>query len=178
MLQDEGFKLNPYDKCVAIMDINVKQCTIVWHVDDCLAIHVEQTGLDKLGATMIKHFQPMDITTGDIHDFLGMKIILTKDRKVKIDMTAKVGKLIEEFEADEQLPQLDNYKTEEFHTMTAKLLYVMKQARSDMETTVSFLIRRVSNSNTGDWDTLLRALGWLKRTKDDIRIIGAQSPTD
>ena len=130
-LQDEGFKLNPYDKCVANKDINGKQCTIVWHVDDCLANHVEQTVLDNLGATMIKHFGPMDITTGDTHDFLGMKITLTKDRKVKIDMTAQVGKLIEEFEAgneltlrevssptnkkfftvDEQLPQLDNYKT-------------------------------------------------------------------
>eukprot|EP00957_Ditylum_brightwellii_P118415 9031630-Ditylum_brightwellii.AAC.1 len=47
-----------------------------------------------------------------------------------------------------------------------------------METTVSFLMRRVSNSNAGDWDKLLRALGWLKRRKADIRIIGAQSLTD
>eukprot|EP00957_Ditylum_brightwellii_P062855 4768631-Ditylum_brightwellii.AAC.1 len=38
-------------------------------------------------------------------------------------------------------------------------------------------MRRVSNSNTGDWDKLLRALGWLKRMEDDIRIIGAQSLT-
>eukprot|EP00957_Ditylum_brightwellii_P182847 13928078-Ditylum_brightwellii.AAC.1 len=47
-----------------------------------------------------------------------------------------------------------------------------------METTVSFLMKRVSNSNAGDWDKLLRALGRLKRTKGDIRIIGAQSLTD
>eukprot|EP00957_Ditylum_brightwellii_P028675 2165991-Ditylum_brightwellii.AAC.1 len=71
-------------------------------------------------------------------------------------MTTHVGKLIEEFGADneltlrevsspankklftvdELLPQLDNYKTEEFHTMTVKLLSVMKWARPDLETTV------------------------------------------
>eukprot|EP00957_Ditylum_brightwellii_P176549 13445700-Ditylum_brightwellii.AAC.1 len=39
-------------------------------------------------------------------------------------------------------------------------------------------MRRVSNSNAGDWDKLLRALGWLKKTKHDIRIIGAESLTD
>eukprot|EP00957_Ditylum_brightwellii_P129310 9864544-Ditylum_brightwellii.AAC.1 len=60
---------------------------------------------------------------------------------------------------DEQLPQLDNYKIQEFHTTMAKLLYVMKKARPAMETTVSFLMKRVSNSNAGDWETLLRALG-------------------
>eukprot|EP00957_Ditylum_brightwellii_P146578 11158825-Ditylum_brightwellii.AAC.1 len=77
------------------------------NVDDCLATHLEHTVLDNLGATMmkhlgatmIKHFGPTDITTRDTHDFLGMKIILTKDRKDKIDMTTQVGKLIEEFEA-------------------------------------------------------------------------------
>eukprot|EP00957_Ditylum_brightwellii_P048711 3695906-Ditylum_brightwellii.AAC.1 len=54
----------------------------------------------------------------------------------------------------------------------------MKRARPDLETTVSFLLRRVSNSNAGDRDKLLRALGWLKRTKSDIRVIGAQSLTN
>ena len=39
-------------------------------------------------------------------------------------------------------------------------------------------MRRVSKSNTGDWDKLLRALGWLKRTKNDIRVIGAESLQD
>eukprot|EP00957_Ditylum_brightwellii_P169848 12927765-Ditylum_brightwellii.AAC.1 len=39
-------------------------------------------------------------------------------------------------------------------------------------------MRRVLNSNTGDWDKLLRALGWLKKKKHDIRVVGAQSLTD
>jgi hypothetical protein len=33
-LEKEGFKINPYDRCVANKTINGKQCTIVWYVDD------------------------------------------------------------------------------------------------------------------------------------------------
>ena len=39
-LKDIGFELNPYDLCVANKDINGKQCTIVWHVDDNKISHV------------------------------------------------------------------------------------------------------------------------------------------
>ena len=33
-LEKLGFKINPYDKCVANKEINGKQCTIVFYVDD------------------------------------------------------------------------------------------------------------------------------------------------
>ena len=36
-----GFKLNPYDPCVANKTINGKQVTLVWHVDNIQASHVE-----------------------------------------------------------------------------------------------------------------------------------------
>ena len=34
-----GFKLNPYDRCVANKEINGKQCTIIWYVDDLKISH-------------------------------------------------------------------------------------------------------------------------------------------
>ena len=34
ILKDDGFDLNPYDKCVANKIIDGKQCTVAWHVDD------------------------------------------------------------------------------------------------------------------------------------------------
>jgi hypothetical protein len=40
-LQDYGFVLNPYDPCAANCDINGKQCTIVWYVDDNKISHVD-----------------------------------------------------------------------------------------------------------------------------------------
>ena len=39
-LQEWGFVLNPYDKCVANKMIDGSQCTIVWHVDDLKISHV------------------------------------------------------------------------------------------------------------------------------------------
>ena len=36
-----GIELNPYDPCVANKTINGKQLTLVWHVDDIKASHVE-----------------------------------------------------------------------------------------------------------------------------------------
>ena len=39
-LASMGFELNPYDPCVANKMINGKQMTIVWHVDDLKASHI------------------------------------------------------------------------------------------------------------------------------------------
>ena len=36
-----GFELNPYYPCVSNKTINGKQLTLVWHVDDIKASHVE-----------------------------------------------------------------------------------------------------------------------------------------
>ena len=33
-LEHFGFKLNPYDRCIANKTVNGEQCTICWHVDD------------------------------------------------------------------------------------------------------------------------------------------------
>lgn len=38
-LEGIGFQLNPYDPCVAIVDINGLQCTICWYVDDTKISH-------------------------------------------------------------------------------------------------------------------------------------------
>ena len=40
-LTEWGFKLNEYYKCVANKTINVKQCTILWHVDDLKISHAD-----------------------------------------------------------------------------------------------------------------------------------------
>jgi hypothetical protein len=38
-LQEWGFKINPYDFCVANKTVDGEQCTIVWHVDDLKILH-------------------------------------------------------------------------------------------------------------------------------------------
>ena len=40
-LERVGFKINPYDPCVANKMINGKQMTVIWHVDDLKVSHVD-----------------------------------------------------------------------------------------------------------------------------------------
>ena len=39
-LEENGYRVNPYDPCVANKMIEGKQHTIMWHVDDLMASHV------------------------------------------------------------------------------------------------------------------------------------------
>ena len=41
-LKETGFELNPYDLCVANANINGKQCTLCWYVDDNKIGHKDQ----------------------------------------------------------------------------------------------------------------------------------------
>ena len=54
----------------------------------------------------------------------------------------------------------------------------MKRGRPDIETTVSFLMKRLSKSETDDWMKLRRLIGFIQRTIDEIRVIGATSLTE
>ena len=46
-LEELGFKVNPYDICVANKWINGKQFTVLWHVDDLKISHKDKTEVDK-----------------------------------------------------------------------------------------------------------------------------------
>jgi len=48
---------------------------------------------------------------------------------------------------DGESDELGKDRSEFFHSVTAKLLFIMKRARPDIETTISYLMTRVSKSN-------------------------------
>ena len=81
-----GFMLNPYDKCIANKDVNGKQMTISWHVDDCIVSHENKAVLDEFGKRMVKEFGEMEITSGNYHDFLGIKFGINQDKTRSVDM--------------------------------------------------------------------------------------------
>ena len=68
-LENMGFKINPYDKCVANKWVNGKQLSIAWHVDDCIASHIDESVLDDFARDMINEFGEMEITKGSCHVF-------------------------------------------------------------------------------------------------------------
>ena len=98
-LQEWGFKINPYDWCVANKMINGKQCTIGWHVDDLKISHVDLEVVDDILNKLDKRYgkeAPMFTTRGNIHDYLGMTLDYNIYGKVKITMFESIAKIIEE----------------------------------------------------------------------------------
>ena len=196
-LVKEGYKINPYDRCVANKLINGRQCTLVWYVDDNKISHVDPEVVTEEMKMISEHFGKLTISRGNKHQFLGMDIELDRNNKeVIVSMIDQVEEAInmmdEDLRSDIHTPayrdlfdtydetsqQLDKNKSERFHSITAKLLFIAKRARPDIETAVSYLTTRVSKSNVRDWYKLIRVLSFLKTYKNDKRRIGAKSLKD
>ena len=56
-------------------------------------------------------------------------------------------------------------KKEQFHTTTAKGLYVSKRARPDIQLTIAVLCTRVQNPRRNDWNKLVKLLRFLNGTR-------------
>ena len=78
-----------------------------------------------------------------------------------------------EISEGEDNKRLNEDKSDRFHHIVSKLLYVSKRARLDIDLTIAFLCTRVSKSTEQDWNKLRRLLQYLKGTLDMPRILGA-----
>ena len=82
-----GFTLNPYDCCVANKDVDGKQLTVLWQVDDLKVSHVNPdmvtSFLTQLNNVFGKNAN-ITVTRGKVHDYLGMTLDYTKKGKVKV----------------------------------------------------------------------------------------------
>ena len=161
-LKSLGFHINPYDKCIANKMINGSQCTIVWYVDDVKISLLDPKVVTEMIDVVEKDFGNVKAVRGKEHDYLDMKLIITDDKKVRVDMRDQIKETISAFGevlegtvtspaarhlmmVNEECEKLPSDKQELFHSITAKLLYLEKQARPDIEPTVAFLYTRVSN---------------------------------
>ena len=138
------------------------------------------------------HFGDLKVNRGKTHDFLGMKISFNNDKSISLDMKDQVREAIDTFgeefkgevptaaarslhNVDEKAAELDQELSEKFHSVVAKLLYIAKRARPDIETAVSFLCTRVSKSTVEDYEKLRRVVHYLQSTIEDVRKIGAKN---
>ena len=71
--------------------------------------------------------------------------------------------------------ELGEEKKDKYHSISAKLLRVMKRSRPKLETSVSFLCTRVQDPTEEDWGELRRALNFVKATKDDKMIMSTHN---
>ena len=192
-LEGLGFELNPYDHCIANKIINGEQCTIAWYVDDCKISHVDKKVVDEILKKLEERFGEVTVTRGKKHTYIGMDIDFLSEGRVSIVMKDHLLECIEAFEAtgesidhfavtpaahnlfeiDATSPILSKEQSELYHHIVAKLLFVCKRARLDVQLPIAFMCSRVSCSTKQDWQKLKRTLSYIKGTIDMPRIISA-----
>jgi hypothetical protein len=149
-LKEIGFKVNPYDPCVANRMVKGKQHTITWHVDDLKLSRIDSNVNDKFLAWLQMKYASNKI--GEIkamhrkkHDYLAMTLDFTTQRVLKVAMTSYIKKMVDDFlikfkgkskcpwsenlfKVDETSNKLPQERIKTFHTFVIKEMFLCKQA--------------------------------------------------
>ena len=198
-LVEWGFTINPYDWCVANKQINGQQCTLVWHIDDMKISHADTKIVDDVINRLEQDFgkeAPLTICQGKIHDYLGMTLDFSLPGKVQISMEQYIRNMLSElpedmegtattpaaehlFKINETPTCLNDTDAMFFHHNVAKLLFLCKRARPDLQAAVAFLSTRVKRPDHDDYKKLVRAMKYLQKTitvpltleADDLQLV-------
>ena len=100
-LKEYGFKLNPYDPCVANKMINGKQMAVTWHVDDLKVSHASDLKITRLIVFLGKKYgNKITVKCGNHHDYLGMDLDYTHQGMVKMLMINHIKRIFHDFPED------------------------------------------------------------------------------
>ena len=77
------------------------------------------------------------------------------------------------FKTKTESKQLSKSKNSLYHTYIMKLMFLAKRGRPDILPGISYLSTRVSNPNECDQNKLKKLLNFLKKTKNEKLILGA-----
>ena len=180
-----GFTVNPYDWCVANKMLRGSQLTITWHVDDLKISHADKEVLEDLLKQLNEAFGqdgPLTIHRGKKHDYLGMWLDFSLDGKVQVQMFDYIDNMLKDlpddmggtatspaadhlFTVNETGRKLTQTQAELFHHNVAKLLFLCKRARPDIQTAVAFLTTRVTAPDEDNYKKLARVMKYLRGTK-------------
>ena len=189
-LEGMGFVLNPYDPCIANCTIEGSQCTVAWYVDDNKISHANPNVVTMIIDKIEQQFGKMTVTRGREHVFLGMNITYTDQKTAIITMKEYLREAIAEselgikrqaatpatrelFEVSEKASRLPQRRSDIFHRIVTKLLYVAIRARMDLLLAVGFLCTRVSKSTVEDEGKLRRLLEYINGSIDKEYTLGA-----
>ncbi|KAG7371066.1 reverse transcriptase RNA-dependent DNA polymerase [Nitzschia inconspicua] len=184
-----GFKVNPFDPCVANRIVNGKQHTVVWHVDDLKSSHVDPIVNDEFLKWLENKYASDNVgkikaVRGKRHDYLAMWLDYTEEGVLQVDMRPYVKSMIEDFpekigtsrnpwteklfQTDDKSKKLEKKKAKDFHTFVMKGMFLCKRGRQDIQPAIAFLSTRTSEPTESDWSKLKRMMGYLNVTKDLI----------
>jgi hypothetical protein len=180
-LTDIGFVSNAVEPCVFNLEKDGVQCSICIYVDDLFITCADIKLLDFVTQSIKNKFKDVTINTGKVHSYLGMTMDFTQSGKVKVTQRGFIDDVLfsygvqgkasspalpDLFTIDESSPLLQDIKREEFHSWSAKLLYLCKRTRPEIMVVVSFLTSRVLAPTEQDWSKLDRCMKYLNSTRD------------
>ena len=107
----------------------------------------------------------------NLHNYLGMVLDYSTKGAVQITMYDYIKNMLAELppvmDGESRTPaplHLFEVNEQFFHHYVAKLLFLCKRARPDIQTAVAFLSTRVQNPDTDDYKKLTRTMRYLRGT--------------
>ena len=175
-----GYEKNAVDPCVFSKGTGNSRCTLCVHVDDLLIVDATNYLTEELVLHLKNEFDDVKLNSGSTHSYLGMSFDFSVGGSVRLSMSHYIVTLLAEYEvtgfavtpAEEWLfdvrdsELLSDAERESFHSAVAKLLFLSKRVRPDIQTAVSFLTTRVQKPDVDDKKKLGRVLKYLNKTKD------------
>jgi hypothetical protein len=194
-IESIGFKVNPYDPCVANRIVNGKQHTVTWHVDDLKSSHVDSKVNDQFLEWLKNKYASDEIgevkvMRGKKHDYLAMTLDYSIPGVLRVDMTKYVKSMIDDFPVklegvgkfpwtdklftvDTKSKKLEHEKAKIFHTFVMKGMFLCKRGRQDIQPGIAFLATRTTKPNEGDWAKLVKIMNFLKATQNEVASMSA-----
>jgi hypothetical protein len=183
-LESWGFVTNPYDPCVVNKIINCTQCTILWHIDDLKISHINPNVVTSVINQLLAEFGKealLTVSRRKIHEYLGMTLDYTLPGKVQIQMINYIDTMLSELDKDmagEFANSAPNHlltvnpsclnlpanKSITFHHNVAKLLFLCKHARPNIQLPTAFLCTRVKAPYVDNYKKLARVMRYLRAT--------------
>ena len=96
-LESIGFRVNPYDPCVANKMICDKQIKTTWHVDDLKVSHSDTDIVETFIQCTKETYEGvtrLNTSIGNVHDYQSMTLDYTTSGEVQIYMKECIDKLI------------------------------------------------------------------------------------
>jgi hypothetical protein len=160
-------------------------------VDDLKISHVETSVVGEIIEDLDSIFgneAPLTIKRGTIHDYLSMTLDFNSCGKAKIMMVDYIQGMLDKlppdmdgkkatkpapnhlFEVNSEAVKLDEGEAIMFHHNVAKLLFLCKRARSDIQTAISFLCTCVKSPDVDNYKKPVRVMKYLRATNNMPRV--------
>ena len=183
-----GFVPNSIDNCVLNMRSGERDITIILYVDDILILSIKEADIKWLIDALMHEYGELTIESGDRLTYLGMVLDIKANGEIKMRMDGYVDGVLASFPEYESIRKSTTPATinlfkpgngellcerdkKRFHTTTARLLYLSKRTRPDIQLPVLYLCTRVKHPTTDDDCKLFKILGYLKMTRNKARTI-------